>query len=168
MRSWTSPQHNLEICNQVKKRKEQILQENLKIMYSIPVDCKLLQVQLQHFCGLIMFIFGPGTPLLAAIDPWINLFSKRSSIMRYAIHWDWSTCAKILTVVDTSVQNFLTSCSHASSQDKIDFDSLLPVDEIKKVMNNRILDVLIPSQLESLLQLELDSPAKTCAFTFEV
>jgi hypothetical protein len=158
--------YDLELCNQIKKRKEAILMENLKIKYSIPVDCERLQVQIQQFRSLTVFIFGNESPILLAIDPWLNLFSRRSSVMRDAIRRDKTTGAKILTVIDTSIQNFLSSCRTAKSQGEIDYDCLSPRDEIKKVMNNRSLDVVIPSTLESLLDLEMDTPIVSKSFSF--
>jgi hypothetical protein len=158
--------YDLDLLNQIKKRKEEILTENLKIKYSIPVDCEMLRVQLQQFRSLTTFIFGIESPILACIDPWLNLFQKRSNVMRDAIRRDKTTCAKILTVVDTSVQNFLASCRLAGNQEEIDFDCLSPREEIRKVLNNRILDIQIPSKLESLLELELSTPAIAKSYNF--
>jgi hypothetical protein len=160
--------YDLEICNQIKKRKEAILTENLKIKYAIPVDCEMLQVQLQQFRSLTIFIFGKESPILPCIDPWLNLFSKRSSIVRDAIRRDRTIGAKILTVIDTAVQNFLSSCRMAESQDEIDYDCLSPRDEVKKVMNNRILDIQIPTKLESLLTIELESPVMTKSYNVAI
>jgi hypothetical protein len=158
----------IEVSKEIKSRREAIAKENLKVRYYVPIDCDMLLIQLKNFRGMTVFLFSDKTPLLRCIDPWIELWERQRQALRERIEREPTICAQILTIIDTSVQEFLRSCRMAPSMDKYIYDCLSPHDSINQVLRNHTMTIMLPSKIAPLLEQQLAKPAATKSLTFEI
>lgn len=157
--------YEIEESKNIKHRREAMVNENLKIKYTVPVDCDLLLIQLKNFRGLTAFLFSEKSPILACIDPWIKLYDRQRIVLRDRCERDPSTCAKILTLVDSAVQDFLFSCESATVQAHIDYDGLCPKEYMRQVLKNHALTIRLPDKLADILESKLAAVSKQRSIT---
>ena len=109
---------------EVRKQLDQHASESAKTKIKIPKTCDEVLTHMENFLGITRFIFGPTSPLVNFIKPWIELCKDCKSSIKQQAYEDKQIYAKMLTIIDNKTQKFLTSCRDADDVTDINYKAL--------------------------------------------
>lgn len=136
---------------EVRKQLDAQSNEQAKTKIKVPSTAADFITHLENFLGLTKFIFGPTNEITPNIYPWLEFCKDNKESLQRQAHADAGVYAKMMTIIDNKVQEFLENCRDVDSVSDIDYNILDCTSEIKGFKQKQRSQTILPPLVEAIL-----------------
>jgi hypothetical protein len=138
----------------IRKQIETQSADSIKTKIKIPETYQDMLAHIENFQGLAKFIFGQKSEIVKCVYPWIDFCKQNKLSVQHQAHADAKIYAKILSIIDKRVQNFLRLCRDANDIEDINYKCLDCKNAIRVFEDEEISPAILPPMIEALFNVK--------------